>query len=98
MILDLVDPAHPCEVGRWWLPGQWIAGGETPDWSGRAHRCHHPIHFGGRLFVSYWHGGIVILDISDVSRPVMVFADQLEPAIPVAVALRRADPTHDSWP
>jgi hypothetical protein len=37
MILDLIDPAHPREIGRWWLPGQWIAGGETPR-SGRRPR------------------------------------------------------------
>jgi hypothetical protein len=30
MILDLIDPAHTREIGRWWLPGQWIAGGESP--------------------------------------------------------------------
>ena len=29
MILDLKDPARPQEVGRWWMPGQWTAGGET---------------------------------------------------------------------
>jgi hypothetical protein len=32
MILDLIDPAHTREIGRWWLPGQWIAGGESPTW------------------------------------------------------------------
>jgi hypothetical protein len=31
MILDLKDPTRPEEVGRWWMPGQWVAGGETPD-------------------------------------------------------------------
>ena len=30
MILDLADPKQPEEVGRWWMPGQWTAGGETP--------------------------------------------------------------------
>jgi hypothetical protein len=69
MILDLADPAHPQEVGRWWMPGQWVAGGETPSWSGRQHRCHHPIRLGNRLYVSYWHGGFVILDIEDMARP-----------------------------
>src|SRR6185437_6470027 len=34
MILDLQDPAKPREVGRWWMPGQWTGGGETPAWSG----------------------------------------------------------------
>ena len=82
MILDLADPARPREVGRWWLPGQWVAGGETPSWSGRAHRCHHPIRYGDRLFVSYWHGGIIILDISDMSRPTMISRLQWSPPFP----------------
>jgi hypothetical protein len=69
MILDLLDPSHPQEVGRWWMLGQWIAGGEVPTWKGRGHRCHHPIRHGDRLYVSYWYGGLVILDISDMSRP-----------------------------
>jgi hypothetical protein len=28
MILDLADLARPTEVGRWWIKGQWQAGGE----------------------------------------------------------------------
>lgn len=68
-IVDFIDPEHPVEVGRWWMPGQWTAGGETPTWNGAMHRCHHPIRMGNRLYVSYWHGGFVILDIEDMSRP-----------------------------
>jgi hypothetical protein len=69
MILDLDDPANPVEAGRWWMPGQWTAGGETPSWRGRGHRCHHPIRRGDRLYTSYWYGGGVILDISDMGKP-----------------------------
>ena len=72
MILDLADPAQPREVGRWWMPGQWTAGGETPTWKGTEHRCHHPLRFGDRLYVSYWHGGFVILDIADMSKPKLI--------------------------
>jgi len=72
MILDLKDPAKPEEVGRWWMPGQWTAGGEEPTWKGSAHRCHHPLRFGNRLYTSYWHGGFVILDIDDMSKPKLV--------------------------
>ena len=36
MILDLKDPARPEEVGRWWMPGQWTAGGERPGGGRRA--------------------------------------------------------------
>ncbi len=33
-IIDFKDPAQPEEVGRWWMPGQWTAGGEKPTWEG----------------------------------------------------------------
>ena len=69
MILDFASPDRPVEVGRWHMPGQWTAGGETPAWKGKGHRCHHPIRRGDRLYVSYWYGGGVILDISDMSKP-----------------------------
>jgi hypothetical protein len=69
MIVDMNDPAHPTEVGRWWMPGQWIGGGENPAWQGTDHQCHHPIRYGDRLYVSYWHGGFVILDIADMTKP-----------------------------
>ena len=69
IILDLENPGRPVEVGRWWMPGQWIAGGETPTWDRTAHRCHHPLRRGNRLYTSYWQAGFVILDIDDISKP-----------------------------
>jgi hypothetical protein len=90
MILDLKDPAKPEEVGRWWMPGQWVGGGETPTWEGTAHRCHHPMRKGDRLYVSYWHGGLVILDISDMSRPKMLSHLDWSPPYPA--------PTHTTLP
>ncbi len=54
MILDLKDPSKPEEVGRWWIPGQWAAGGEAYPWAHYAEpRCHHPLRRGDRLYVSY---------------------------------------------
>jgi hypothetical protein len=96
LILDLADPAHPREVGRWWMEGQWTAGGETPTWRGRQHRCHHPIRLGDRLYVSYWHGGFVVLDVADMSKPRRVsgldwsppFACPTHTALPVPFPLR----------
>lgn len=90
MILDLEDPAKPREVGRWWLPGQWTAGGERPTWRGIDHRCHHPLRRGDRLYVSYWHGGFVILDISDMTKPKMVSHLDWSPPFPW--------PTHTALP
>jgi hypothetical protein len=90
LILDLADPARPREVGRWWMPGQWTAGGETPTWQGRHHRCHHPIRLGNRLYVSYWHGGFVILHIDDMSRPRLISGLDWSPPF--------ACPTHTTLP
>jgi hypothetical protein len=72
MIMDLEDPKKPTEVGRWWMPGQHIAGGEKPTWDKTAHRCHHPLRMGNRLYTSYWLGGFAILDIEDMSKPKFV--------------------------
>lgn len=72
MIVDLKDPAKPEEVSRWWLPGQWIAGGEEPDWGDLRYECHHPLRFADRLYVSYSMAGVFILDISDIAKPKMV--------------------------
>jgi hypothetical protein len=72
MILDLADPARPVEAGRWWMPGQWTAGGEEPGPGPSISRCHHPLRLGDRLYVSYWHGGGAILDITDLAQPALV--------------------------
>jgi hypothetical protein len=91
MILDLADPAKPVEVGRWWIPGQWQAGGEDYPWANWASpRCHHPLRLGNRLYVSYWHHGLFILDISDMAKPKMIAQLNTGPAFP--------HPTHTCLP
>ena len=90
MIFDLKNPAKPQEVGRWHMPGQWTAGGETPTWKGNAHRCHHPLRRGNRLYVSYWQGGFVILDIDDMSKPKFISGLDWSPPFPC--------PTHSAVP
>ena len=78
-IVDISDPAHPKEVGRWWYPGQ-RAGDPEPapdeipmaDESSQGVRPHNIDVFPGyanRAYVGYIDGGIVILDISDVAHP-----------------------------
>ena len=49
VVYDIADPRRPGEVSRWWMPGQHIAGGETPTWSGRRHRLHHALRFGDEI-------------------------------------------------
>src|ERR1700680_41024 len=83
MTLDLKDPARPAEVGRWWIPGQWKAGGEPYPWDNwTPPRCHHPMRMGDRLYVSYWHHGYYILDISDMSKPKLISSGNTTPASP----------------
>jgi len=83
MILDLANPAKPEEVGRWWIPGQHVAGGEEYPWDNFVRpRCHHPLRFGDRLYVSYWHHGFFILDIADMSKPKLISGVNSSPAHP----------------
>jgi hypothetical protein len=83
MILDLAHPEAPEEVGRWWIPGQHVAGGEEYPWDDYVKpRCHHPLRQGDRLYVSYWHHGFFILDISDMRRPTLVSGVNPGPADP----------------
>ena len=82
MILDLADPARPQEVGRWWMPGQWTAGGEQPTWKRDAHRCHHPLRVGNRLYTGYWHGGFVILDVEEMAKPKFISGLDWSPPFP----------------
>ena len=90
MIMDLKDPFDPQETARWWMPGQWTAGGEQPNWPGTERRCHHPLRLGNRLYTSYWLGGFVILDIEDMRKPKFVSGLDWTPPF--------ACPTHTALP
>ncbi len=91
MILDLENPEKPREVGRWWIEGQWTAGGEFYPWDEWVPpRCHHPLRLGDRLYVSYWHHGCFILDIEDMAKPKLVSGINTSPSFP--------HPTHTALP
>jgi hypothetical protein len=68
--LDLQDPSAPVEASRWWWPGQWVGGGETPEFQ---HYLHGPPYVVGDLaYLSYGRIGMVVLDISDRTAPELV--------------------------
>ena len=70
VIVDLADPRNPVEAGRWWWPGQWSGGGETPTWpEGKRYAAHHALVDGDRAYLGYGDAGIVVLDISDRTSP-----------------------------
>jgi hypothetical protein len=90
VVYDLRDPAQPEEISRWWMPGQHIAGGETPTWSGRRHRLHHALRFGDEMWASCWHGGFWVVDVSDLRKPASLGSCNYHPLFP--------EPTHTVMP
>jgi hypothetical protein len=78
MIVDVSDPTHPKETGRWWLPGTRV-GDKAPSPPrvsiDSGIRMHTPIvtpEKPDRAYVGWIDGGWVILDIADKSHPKLV--------------------------
>ena len=86
----MANPERSEEVARWWMPGQHLAGGETPTWSGYKNRLHHAMRVGDELWAAVWHAGFRVLDVSDITRPRTVASHDYHPPIP--------EPTHTVMP
>ncbi|HEY4606794.1 MAG TPA: hypothetical protein VIH55_04020 [Acidimicrobiia bacterium] len=70
MIVDVSDPTLPTEVGRWWWPGMWEAGGETMEPPAEKEwLVHHAMVHDDRAYLGLWNGGMVVIDISDPATP-----------------------------
>jgi hypothetical protein len=82
VIYDIRNPAKPEAVSKWWIPGQHLAGGEKPTWPGRQHRLHHTLRVGNRLYAGCWHGGVRIVDVSDIRKPKTIGAYNYHPPFP----------------
>jgi hypothetical protein len=69
-VVDMGDPEKPEVVGRWWIPGMWRAGGETPSWRpGRRYALHHALVAGDLAYGAWRDGGLTVLDVADPTRP-----------------------------
>ena len=90
VIYDLARPQAPEEVSRWWMPGQHVAGGETPAWSGYKNRLHHALRVGDELWAAVWNAGLRVIDVSDIRRPRTVGEYNYHPPFP--------EPTHTVLP
>ena len=82
VIYDLKNPAKPEEISRWHLPGQHLAGGEKPTWPGRQHRLHHTVRVGNRLYAGCWHGGVYMVDVTDIRKPTTLGGYNYHPPFP----------------
>ena len=76
MIVDLGDPRHPREAGRWWLPGTRVGDAaeapprvESLDTGIRMHSLTIPAERPDRAYIGWIDGGWVILDIADKAHP-----------------------------
>jgi hypothetical protein len=90
VVYDIADPTRPREVSRWWLPGQHVAGGETPTWKGQSHRLHHALRFGNELWAAVWYAGLRVIDASDITNLRTTGAFNYHPPFP--------EPTHTIAP
>lgn len=71
LVLDLCDPSAPREAARWWWPGQ--REDEEPGWpSGQRYAAHHALLENGRAYLGFDDAGMVVLDVSDITRPRML--------------------------
>ncbi len=72
LIIDMSDPTHPVEAGRWWLPGMWTEGGETPTWTSGRVALHHAIVADGIAYGGWRDGGLAIVDVRDPAHPKLI--------------------------
>lgn len=90
VVYDITKPAQPVEIGRWWLPGQHLAGGERPTWTGLRHRLHHAMKCGDELWAAVWHAGFQVIDARDLAQMKTIGSYDYHPAVP--------EPTHTAMP
>ncbi len=90
VIYSLSDPTNPTEISRWWMPGQYLAGGETPTWERYSHRLHHALRVGDEMWASVWQAGFRVIDVSDIEAPTTIAEFNYHPMV--------REPTHTVLP
>ena len=61
IVIDLADPERPVEAARWSL--------DDPQPAGRRHAAHHALVAAAVAYLGYGDAGMVVLDVSDITRP-----------------------------
>jgi hypothetical protein len=68
-IVDMSDPRRPEIAGRWWIPGMWRGGDESPTWrKGRRYALHHACRR-QPAYGAWRDGGLTVLDVADPAHP-----------------------------
>ncbi len=88
-IVDVRQPSQPEEVGRWWLPGTRQGDAVPPpirherfDTGFRTHNTNVYPQRPDRAYVGYIDGGMIILDIADLSQPQLISRLDYHPPLP----------------
>jgi len=93
VIVDISNPAHPKEAGRWWVPGQ--RDDETPP-APPGTMLHGPAFIAGNLsYLPYGGAGMIILDISDVAHPKKVGQLSMSPPFASGIGVHTVIPLPD---
>ena len=82
VIVDMKEPNRPEAVGKWWIPGMWREGGETPSWKGMRVALHHMIVAGTLGYAAWRDGGFTILDLADPTKPKLLSHVNTAPPYP----------------
>ena len=90
VIYDISDHDNVSEVARWWMPGQNLAAGEVPTWTGYGNRLHHAMRVDDKLWAAVWHAGIRVIDVSDITDPKTIGSFNYHPWV--------VEPTHTVLP
>jgi len=73
LIVDMLDPTKPHEVGRYWLPGMNAVAGETVTWAPtRRYGLHHAIVHGDVAYAAWRDAGMAVIDVTDRSKPKLI--------------------------
>ena len=72
----------PAVVGKFWLPGMWTGGGETPTWpKGRRYALHHGLVAGNLAYTAWRDGGLAIVDVARPGKAEARMPSQLGSAV-----------------
>jgi LVIVD repeat len=97
-IVDMAEPTRPEVVGKWWIPGMWTGGGETPSWpKGPRYALHHALVAGNFAYGAWRDGGLTVLDVGDPTRPNLLAHRNLDPPFGAARTRRCRSPIATCW-
>ena len=104
-IIDIEDPTHPVEAGRWWAPHQFAhgypgrvfehGGEKVPEFMDKGWLHGPPFVYEDKAYLPYGGDGLYVLDVSDFAYPRCLGHLKLMPAFSSHFAGAR---THTALP